>query len=101
MNNNQPFRVADINVDPSGNVMFLDNHDVLLEPRVMDVLCVLAASANKVVLRDSLIEEAWNVKHVSNESVTRVISLLRKAFKQFDAPTKYIQTVQKLSLIHI
>ena len=95
MNNNQPFRVADINVDPSGNVMFLDNHDVLLEPRVMDVLCVLAASANKVVLRDSLIEEAWNVKHVSNESVTRVISLLRKAFKQFDAPTKYIQTVQK------
>ena len=95
MNSNQPFRVADINVDPSGNVMFLDNHDVLLEPRVMDVLCVLAASANKVVLRDSLIEEAWNVKHVSNESVTRVISLLRKAFKQFDAPTKYIQTVQK------
>lgn len=95
LSNNQPLRVGGINVDPSGNVIFMENHDVLLEPRVMDVLCVLAASANTVVLRDKLIEQAWDVEYVSDESVTRVISLLRKAFKQFDPQTEYIQTVPK------
>ncbi len=91
----RPFRVGNINVDPSGNVIFMGNHDVLLEPRVMDVLCVLAASAHSVVLRDNLIDQAWEVEHVSDECLTRVISLLRKAFRQIDTRTKYIETIQK------
>ena len=89
------FRIGTINVDPRGNTISNDKREVSLEPQVMDVLCVLAAHPGEVVLRDTLIEQAWTVSHVSNESVTRVISLLRRSFRELGESIEYVETVQK------
>ena len=89
------FRVGAVYVDPLGNVISKDEIEVSLEPQVMDVLCVMADFEGEVVLRDTLIEQAWDVTHVSDESVTRVVSLLRKAFHDVGINEPYIETVQK------
>ena len=95
MLNSHKFWLGEILVDPTSNAISIQDHEVSVEPQVMDVLCVLAAHSRQVVLREVLIEKAWNVNYVSNESVTRIISLLRKALRELDATTEYVETVQK------
>ncbi len=48
-------------------------------PKAMDVLCVLAARHGEVVSREALIDAVWAVRFGGDESLTRVISLLRKS----------------------
>ena len=61
----------------------------------MDVLCVLLEQAGAVVSRESLVSRVWGLEYVSDESVTRAISLLRRAFREADGSREYIETVPK------
>jgi TolB-like protein len=47
------------------------------------------------VSREELIAQAWGLEFVSDESVTRAISVLRRAFRDVDAEREYIETVPK------
>lgn len=75
----EPFRLGDRTVYPQRNRIRGPAAEVHLEPRVMDVLCVLAARAGEVMSRESLIERVWAVQYGGDESLTRAISILRKA----------------------
>ena len=50
-----------------------------LEPRIMLLLCVLAADAGKTVGRDLLMNKLWPRVVVNENSLTRAVSELRKA----------------------
>src|SRR5262245_55326268 len=50
-----------------------------LEPRVMDVLLALVERAGCTVSRDELIEAAWGHPHVTDDALSRCISLVRRA----------------------
>ena len=72
-----------------------------LEPKVMDVLVYLAAHQGEVIKRDKLIDDVWNT-YVSDEVLSRAISLLRNALNDDPKVPVYIQTVPKVGyrLIH-
>lgn len=67
-----------------------------LEPRLVHLLCYLAANAYKVLTRDELIQELWPQVIVNENSLTRAISELRKHLSLDAAPELvYIETIPK------
>lgn len=89
------FRVGEFDVFPDRNI-FLHNSDAIhVEPKVVDVLCMLAARQGEVVRRDELIGTIWDVEFGADESLTRAVSLLRKNFRHAPDGDSYIETVPK------
>ncbi len=68
---------------------------VRLEPRIMDVLVLLAQRAGEVVSRDELHSEIWAGTIVSEDVINRSISELRKALGDSHRNPVYIQTIPK------
>jgi DNA-binding winged helix-turn-helix (wHTH) protein len=73
---------------PSGRV-------VRLEPRAMQVLVLLHASAGEVVTTDDLLNRVWEGKVVSPHSVATVISELRKVLAADPTLKRAIETIPK------
>lgn len=59
----------------------LTNQSRSVEPRLMNLLCYLAASEFTVVDRDSLVEQLWPNVIVNENSLTRAVSELRKQLR--------------------
>ena len=89
------FRVGAYEISPSLNQIALDEESCSLEPKVMDVLCVLAENPEEVISRSELIERVWGVEFGGDESLSRAVSQLRKAFKTGDDNAEYIETIPK------
>ena len=67
-----------------------------LEPKVMDVLVYLVEHAGEVVTREQFIERVWHGRVVSDEVLSRCISILRTQLGDSAREPRYIQTVPKL-----
>ncbi len=74
----EPFQVADRTVFPSRNRVRGPAGEVHIEPKAMDVLCTLAGRGGEVMSREALIDAVWAVRFGGDESLTRVVSMLRK-----------------------
>lgn len=89
------FRLGDIDVEPHRNLVRNNERDFALEPRIMDVLCLLVRHSGDVVARDTLIDEIWQIEHGGEDSLTRAISLLRKTFREAGVTNEVIETIPK------
>jgi len=85
------FRVGPFAVEPQRNAIVWPQGETFVEPKVMDVLCVLAERPGQVFSRDELIDRVWGVEFGGDESLTRAVSQLRKAFD----PDQVIETIPK------
>lgn len=73
-------------------------HSRQLEPRLMRLLCLLAAADGAVLTREALMDELWPHVVVNENSLTRAVSELRKALTTPDlrsSKTSLIETVPK------
>lgn len=95
MNSTAPFRLGDWLVQPDLNRVVGPDGDVRLEPRVMLVLLCLAREPGAVVGRDALLDEVWEGTFVGEESLTRAISDLRRAFGDNARRPAYIETIRQ------
>ncbi|MFT3935730.1 MAG: winged helix-turn-helix domain-containing protein [Chitinophagaceae bacterium] len=68
-----------------------------LEPRLIEILCILAVNEGKMVSRETLISEVWDNYGGAEDGLNQAISFLRKAL--CDADKKIIQTVPKKGYI--
>ena len=67
-----------------------------LEPRLIHLLCYLAANPDRVLNRDCLVQELWPRVIVNENSLTRAMSELRKHLTVDDNPEQaYIETIPK------
>lgn len=66
-----------------------------LEPKVMAVLQVLVDRAPSVVGRQALIDEVWGSESGGDESLSRAVSLLRKAFGDRRGRQAHIETIPR------
>lgn len=67
-----------------------------LEPRLMKLLCYLAANAGQVISRDELVAELWPRVVVNENSLTRAVSELRKCLSYEDCNAReFIRTIPK------
>ncbi|HEY1425140.1 MAG TPA: winged helix-turn-helix domain-containing protein [Caulobacteraceae bacterium] len=73
------FRLAEVEVRPSTRELLSGAQREVLEPRVMQVLVVLARRQGEVVSRDDLIASCWGGRVVGDDAINRCISLIRGA----------------------
>ena len=64
---------------PERNMIAGPDGETGIEPKIMQVLCVLASEPGRVFSRAELIDKVWGTEFGADESLTRAISLLRKA----------------------
>ena len=68
---------------------------VRIEPKVMEVLMVLADRAGEVVSRDDLLAAVWPGVVVGDDALTQSIIKLRKALGDNPRSPSYIETISK------
>jgi DNA-binding winged helix-turn-helix (wHTH) protein len=81
--------------DPVACEIFYQGRVVHLQPQVRSVLLCLVKHSPDIVERQTFFEEAWNAKLVSDESLTRCISVLRKNLNNYECPF-LIETIPKV-----
>ena len=82
-------------VYPRRNIVVGPIRTQQIEPKVMDVLCVMMARRGEVLSRDELIATIWGSRIGGDERLTRAISQLRKAFDDDAKSPRFIETVPK------
>ena len=74
----ETFRLGALEVRPPTREVVGDDDPILLEPRVMQVLVLLAARRGQVVSRADLIDECWAGRAVGDDAINRCIQAIRR-----------------------
>ena len=89
------FEVGAWTVDPARCRIVADDKEIVLQPRWVDVLVLLAENAGTVVSADDIMENVWGNVEVAQDSVYFTVSHLRKALAEDDSVPIYIETIAK------
>lgn len=90
-----PFHVAEWRVEPNRLCLSKGEQTVQVSPKVMQVLCCLAARPGEVVTREELLETVWSDTVVGTYVLTQAISELRKVFEDDAKTPRFIETILK------
>ncbi|MEZ4697412.1 MAG: winged helix-turn-helix domain-containing protein [Rhodothermales bacterium] len=90
-----PFRLGEWLVQPDVNELQNRGTTERIEPKAMQVLACLASRAGRVVTRDELLDAAWPDVVVTEGTLSRCISQLRRALDDDAREPRYIETIPK------
>ena len=90
-----PFRLGPLMVEPPLRQITAARSETL-EPRVMQVLVVLAMANGAIVSRDDLVRQCWEGRIVGDDSINRVIARLRKLVEDHGDGAVRIETITKV-----
>jgi pimeloyl-ACP methyl ester carboxylesterase/DNA-binding winged helix-turn-helix (wHTH) protein len=82
-------------VDVNERLLFKDNREVQLTPKVFDTLLALLENSSHVMTKKELMQQVWPDSFVEENNLAQNISILRKALGQTKEGEHYIQTVPK------
>jgi pimeloyl-ACP methyl ester carboxylesterase/DNA-binding winged helix-turn-helix (wHTH) protein len=82
-------------VDARERILFKDNREVPLTPKVFDTLLVLLENSGHVLTKKELMQQVWPDSFVEENNLAQNISILRKALGEAKEGEHYIQTVPK------
>src|SRR5215470_17047738 len=82
-------------VDVNERLLFKDNREVPLTPKVFDTLLVLLENSSHVMMKKELMRQVWPDSFVEENNLAQNISILRKALGKSVDGEQYIQTVPK------
>ena len=88
------FRIGEVEVRPASREVIKGQRREVLEPRVMEVLVVLAAADGAILSRDDLITACWGGRAVTDDAISRVISRLRALARTFGS--FQVETITKV-----
>ena len=83
-------------VDAAERILFKEDREVPLTPKVFDTLLVLIENSNHVLTKKELMRQVWPDSFVEENNLAQNISILRKALgasKRAKEGEQYIQTV--------
>ena len=67
-----------------------------IEPKIMEVLVLLAENGQKVVRKETFLQTVWGDANVVDHVLARAISELRRALKDNPQNPRFIQTIPKI-----
>src|ERR687891_1205559 len=82
-------------VDATERLLFKEDREVPLTPKVFDTLLVLLENSSHVLTKQELMQKVWPDSFVEENNLAQNISTLRKALGQGKQGQDYIQTVPK------
>ena len=89
------FAVGEFQVDRSSGTLAGKHGQQRLEPKVMDLLVLLASRGGRVVPRDDIMAALWPGLVVGDDSLARTVSKLRQALGDDAKAPRYIETIAK------
>lgn len=89
------FSFGKIVVDPKSSAIYLNGVEKRLEPKLITLLCLLAAQGRDVISRQEITQVIWPDVVVGEESITRAIFALRNALGDDAKQPQYIETIPK------
>ncbi len=92
----EDFQVGHISVRPSLREVLSGEAREILEPRVMQVLVVLASAKGAVVSRDELIRRCWGGRIVSEDAINRAVSKVRQLAELGGTKAFEIETIPRV-----
>jgi TolB-like protein/DNA-binding winged helix-turn-helix (wHTH) protein len=90
------FRLGKWTVRPDQCLLETGGRSIPLEPKTMGVLLCLAEHAPQVVTREQFIEAVWNGRVVTDEVLSRAISLLRSVLEDNAQAPHFVRTVARV-----
>ncbi len=87
------YRFGDVEVDASGREVRRAGTRVSLEPKALDVLLLLLAEAGRVVDKRRLLRDVWADVHVTDSSLARAVTQVRRALGDDIRAPRYVETV--------
>jgi len=93
--NGQPFRLGDWLVEPELNRLTSDGQVEQIEPRLMKLLVVLAERPGSVAMKGDIVETVWHGLAVTDESLAKAVSKLRRILGDDPDKPRYIETIRK------
>ena len=91
-----PFDLGPLRIEPATRQLRCGARAITLEPRVMQVLVVLARADGGIVTRDELIARCWDGRIVGDDAINRVISRIRTLAGNFGAGEWTVETITKV-----
>lgn len=76
------YRFGEFELDESARSLALRGQGLSLQPKVFDLLAYLVRHAGRVVSKQELMEHLWPDVHVSEASLQRAVSLLRRTLRE-------------------
>lgn len=91
-----PFFMNGVFVEPGAHRISGKKTSCRIEPKVMALLVALAERPGKLWTRDELITRLWGGATARDETLTRIVYLLRQALRSVAASAGAVRTVPKL-----
>lgn len=91
----QCFRIENWVVEPNLNQISNDQIQVKLKPRTMGVLVYLAHYRNPVISREKLVDKVWSDSFVAENTLSPIISRLRKTLGDNWQLPRNVETISK------
>ena len=91
----EEFRLGQAHIVPGTRTIRGPGGEADLEPRVMQVLIVLADSAGTVVTRETLFQRCWGNVFVGDDSLNRAVAGVRKVAENIAASSFVVDTVPR------
>ncbi|MGQ0751398.1 MAG: winged helix-turn-helix domain-containing protein [Betaproteobacteria bacterium] len=88
-------RIGEWSVRPAANELGRNGDTLRLEPKVMEVLMLLAEHAGEVVSREALLSAIWQNTMVGDDALTQAVIKLRKSLQDTARASRYIETISK------
>lgn len=89
------YRFGRFCLDPTGRVLLCGDRTIPLPPKAAAALLLLVQNAGDVVEKQDLLEHVWQDAFVEEGSLTRTISILRKALEGGAGGRELISTIAK------
>ena len=89
------FCIGDWHVQPQINCVQKEGASLHLEPKVMQVLVLLASHPGEVISKDRLLNTVWSGVFVGEDVLTRSISEIRRVLDDDARSPRVIQTIPK------
>ena len=96
-----PFRVGDWLAEPMANRLTRGDDVCRVEPKVMEVLALMASQPGETVTKDQFMAEVWTGTVVTDDVLARCISELRKALGDKARNPDYVETIRKRGYVLI
>ena len=94
MSGQRPFELGGWWVNPARGALVRDGTESRLEPQLMDLLLLFAASPGRVISKDEIIASVWNGRTVGDDTLAAAISRLRAALGE-TRENRFIETLPK------
>lgn len=89
------FRMGEWLVEPRGDRVCRDGHEVHVRPRVMDLLVYLAGRSGEVVSKEELLDAVWATRIVAESALTSALAEMRRALGDDPRRPWLLETVPK------